>query len=1094
MMCRRLVFLVSFVLVFGVVLVSVSSAVNPTYRFKMNETEGYIAGDSSGSDNDGEFISNSDPNWVTSGRFGGAMSFGEDAHEDQVEIPTNYGVASLPGMEPNEGTITMWIYRTRDALSEKGDCFIFGTRDADGNRIQLYLGTNHWLCLGFGDNHLKYTDLCFIALDTWYHVALVWKETAPSGSGSGKYWLYVGDSGGGCGDYDDVKTVSAGNYTGLSDLSSTANIANNGDSTRSDRIEGFRGRIDEVGIWDCNILAEDVNQVYMNGVPQPTFSWATEPSPCRGDYDVSLTKVLSWTPGTGDPCHDVYLGTDFNDVNEAERNDRRGVLVSIRQAASSYTPSPALAIGAKCSWRIDEINPGPNTVRDRGKTWRFTADDGCASNPEPDDDDDPDSSDRVSTDVLLKWKPGSFVKGTGGHDVYLDIGGLAPNEPDVNTSTYTTGNAYVGTVDVNEYRCSNLILGRLYWWRIDQNNVSLLPTSKGDTWAFETVFDFLIDDFNDYDGSSVELRKEWDEIPNESKTDLYLKTDEFYEGGESMKMKFCDDDVPGTSGALKNVPKDWILGGNLAAFGLWYNFVDPATNQATGLSVTVASGNPPTQAATATADGNDPNIDGEWHQWNVDYREFEASNPLIDLNDIDSVTISVTATGEDYVYFDYIALYAPRFVLTERQADGDVRQRGDGWVDAYDVERLVDDWLEIDTNSIGWDGILENFADSTSHWVSGKYNNSLQLQTLPEDEYDAGEPWVCDYVELDDYCFPNFCDVTMCVWVKKEGIQRARWASMVFGTHSDYRFNIGITSQGGYINMPRFRAGEERDNPDGTTDKGVRFKIMTAFNDDQWYHLAFEVSDRDNDGYILGKGYLDGVLRATCDWDYLTARPVEKHESPDLRGACIGAYNNGQRDFFGGELDEFRIYKDAVGDVSTGLNYEDPNIGAIRDGGGTTGVGDANLIVWYKFDESTGLVANDSGRDYNVDVYHMLRTPANLEDEQRKFSKSIDLKDYAVMAKDWLVQELWPSPDTKKNCLYKVTDVNNVGGFDKCPRFLGDQCHTSGTCVNFSDCTTVEFERWYGDDAKTKGCCVTFSRLDCTARKARMCPDPNACP
>jgi hypothetical protein len=84
--------------------------------------------------------------------------------------------------------------------------------------------------------------------------------------------------------------------------------------------------------------------------PQP----ATEPRPGNGADDVDPGVVLSWKAGAYVASHDVYLGTNFNDVNDG---DTTSSVYRGRQDldANSYDPPEPLESGGTYYWRVDEI-------------------------------------------------------------------------------------------------------------------------------------------------------------------------------------------------------------------------------------------------------------------------------------------------------------------------------------------------------------------------------------------------------------------------------------------------------------------------------------------------------------------------------------------------------------------------------------------------------------------------------------------------------------------------------------------------------------------------------------------------------------------
>ena len=97
---------------------------------------------------------------------------------------------------------------------------------------------------------------------------------------------------------------------------------------------------------------------------------AKAPSPADTATDVPRDVVLGWDPGESADTHDVYLGTSFDDVNEASRADPRGVLVGSGHDANSYAPG-LLEYDTTYYWRIDEVNAPPDATIFKGPVWSF---------------------------------------------------------------------------------------------------------------------------------------------------------------------------------------------------------------------------------------------------------------------------------------------------------------------------------------------------------------------------------------------------------------------------------------------------------------------------------------------------------------------------------------------------------------------------------------------------------------------------------------------------------------------------------------------------------------------------------------------------
>ena len=99
---------------------------------------------------------------------------------------------------------------------------------------------------------------------------------------------------------------------------------------------------------------------------------AVEPSPEDGVVDVPRDVVLSWEPGPHADTHNVYFGTVFDDVNDADTSNTLDVLVSESQSATTYDPEGLLEFGQTYYWRIDEVNAPPDSTVFKGDVWSFT--------------------------------------------------------------------------------------------------------------------------------------------------------------------------------------------------------------------------------------------------------------------------------------------------------------------------------------------------------------------------------------------------------------------------------------------------------------------------------------------------------------------------------------------------------------------------------------------------------------------------------------------------------------------------------------------------------------------------------------------------
>ena len=100
-------------------------------------------------------------------------------------------------------------------------------------------------------------------------------------------------------------------------------------------------------------------------------NYAYHPVPVNGAEDAPVDAVLSWRKGGLSETHDIYFGTDFNDVNDADRGNPLGVLVSQDHPTATYTFDEFFDLDTTYYWRVDEVNSAPDYTIFRGDVWSF---------------------------------------------------------------------------------------------------------------------------------------------------------------------------------------------------------------------------------------------------------------------------------------------------------------------------------------------------------------------------------------------------------------------------------------------------------------------------------------------------------------------------------------------------------------------------------------------------------------------------------------------------------------------------------------------------------------------------------------------------
>ncbi len=128
----------------------------------------------------------------------------------------------------------------------------------------------------------------------------------------------------------------------------------------------FDGLIDEVTVYDRALTTEDARALILGLANQNLARW---PEPASGATDVRWDPTLQWGAGDGAVAHDVYFGTNMNDVSLATRTDPRNVLALEGLSEAQFAPGK-MAINTTYYWRIDEVS-GDGTIAP-GPVWSFT--------------------------------------------------------------------------------------------------------------------------------------------------------------------------------------------------------------------------------------------------------------------------------------------------------------------------------------------------------------------------------------------------------------------------------------------------------------------------------------------------------------------------------------------------------------------------------------------------------------------------------------------------------------------------------------------------------------------------------------------------
>ena len=706
-MCRRLIYLISFVLLLSVALTGTTKAELVGW-WRFDEGSGTVANDSSGYGNDGTF--NGDPQWAV-GMLGGALEF--DGTDDYIEVPDNESFQLWERF-----TLAAWIYQVESSSSRIIDKIGAGT--ANGPHLDTHPGTKLRSCSG-----TCISTAADHTLEEWHHVAVTFDEgdvklyvdgsieaegSAPSPLAGNSLPLRIGaDSDGQSlfyGLIDDARVYnralteaeilaameggegypyalgpvpqdgtlledtwvsmswSPGDFAASHDVYIGDNFddVNNGaegtfQGNQADTfyVVGFPGFAYPDGLVPGTTYywrIDEVNDTEPNS-PWKGKIWsfavppktAYNPVPADGAASVDPEGDLSWTAGFGSKLNTVYFSDNFDEINNAEGG--------LPQGAATYSPG-TLEMAKTYYWRVDEFDA---IETHKGDIWSFTTE-GAVGSPEP-----ANGAVDVTQSPILTWAHGVFADS---HEVYFGTDAEAVKNADTSSPEYKgSGNHGSESFDPGQLEWDTT-----YYWRIDEaNNTNVDSPWTGPLWSFTTANFLIIDDFESYNDlnedepGSNRIYLAWiDGFENPSVNgsvvgnfDPPFAEQTIVHGGlQSMPMAY--DNTVGKSEATLTLTsnRDWTVNG-VNTLTIWYR--GGSANAAENLYVAL------NDSAVVNHDNPDAALKTSWTQWNVDLQAF--ADQGVNLANVNSITLGLgnrsnpTDGGAGMMYFDDIYLYAP---------------------------------------------------------------------------------------------------------------------------------------------------------------------------------------------------------------------------------------------------------------------------------------------------------------------------------------------------------------------------------------------------------------------------------------------------
>jgi hypothetical protein len=340
-----------------------------------------------------------------------------------------------------------------------------------------------------------------------------------------------------------------------------------------------------------------------------------------------------------------------------------------------------------------------------------------------------------------------------------------------------------------------------------------------------------------------------------------------------------------------------------------------------------------------------------WTPWPIDLNDFAG----IDLTDVNSIAIGFgdrnnpQAGGLGKVYFDDIRLYRPRYIPgmgTPLAADFN----GDGVVDLRDVEIMAGDWLATDS-------FVAATVPSSSPVGWWKFENNTNDSAGTNHGTANGSPGYAAGIDgqaivldgVDDYVIVGSVGISGAAPRTIAGWAKADVTEMV-----DWINVFGFTGpsgDGGHFDIEH--VGDTDDSTHGYYGihiYGDEYDIIPI--DLDWHHLAATYDGTTT--YFYGDGVLIGSATITID-------------TPD--NVHMGKREDNDN-YFPGSVDDVRIYDHVLSDA-----------------------------------EIAGLVDDTPG---DGQLYVPVPSPANIYDDESQGSRSVNFKDFAVLADMWLDVQLWP--------------------------------------------------------------------------------------
>ncbi|MHC4389498.1 MAG: LamG-like jellyroll fold domain-containing protein, partial [Planctomycetota bacterium] len=345
-MCKKLICLISFVVMLALAGNAVAqidpASVDTGHVYLFEDVSGGQVQDDSANSLAGTIVG--DPQ-VVGGLKGDALQF--DGVDDGVDIPDSQFINDPGGPWPNRTVVAMFKC---DDVDKPGKQTVY---EQGGTTRGMTIYVSEGLVYGAAWNRAEYNWngawlTAPIESGNWYGVAIVIRDGAEAVEDD-KFEMWV--NGQLVAKAPGGQIHNHGNDTGIG-YTNQNNVFHDGNASPADG-HYFGGAIDE--IW---ILSAALTQVELGGFAGKVWPFAFGPTPADGSFFDGTWGNLFWTPGGFAVSHDVYIGENFDDVN----NGAGDTFVGNQSATDLIIGFPGLPFpdglvpGTTYYWRIDEVN------------------------------------------------------------------------------------------------------------------------------------------------------------------------------------------------------------------------------------------------------------------------------------------------------------------------------------------------------------------------------------------------------------------------------------------------------------------------------------------------------------------------------------------------------------------------------------------------------------------------------------------------------------------------------------------------------------------------------------------------------------------